>query len=63
MARRSSSRWPGQARHSLAAEDGRLPRLDPAALSTGFAAMLSRIAGIAGLLIAFFSLGGTHARS
>jgi predicted metal-dependent phosphoesterase TrpH len=44
----------------LAAEDGRLPRLDPAALSTGFPVMLSRIAGIAGLLLAFFSLGGAH---
>jgi hypothetical protein len=47
----------------LAAEDGRLPRIDPAALSTGFSVMLSRIAGIAGLLLPFFSIGGTHARS
>jgi predicted metal-dependent phosphoesterase TrpH len=44
----------------LAAGDGRLPRFDPAALSTGFSGMLSRIAGIAGLLMAFFSLGGGH---
>ena len=42
----------------LAAQDGRLPRFDPAALSTGFSVMLSRIAGIAGLLMAFFSMGG-----
>jgi hypothetical protein len=44
----------------LAAVDGRLPRLDPAALSTGLSVMLSRIAGIAGLLLAFFSMGGAH---
>jgi hypothetical protein len=44
----------------LAAQDGRLPRFDSAALSTGFSVMLSRIAGIAGLLIAFFSMGGVH---
>jgi hypothetical protein len=42
----------------LAAQDGRLPRFDPAALVTGFFVMLSRIAGIAGLLMAFFSMGG-----
>jgi hypothetical protein len=41
----------------LAARDGRLPGRDPAELSTGFSVMLSRIAGIAGLLIAFFSIG------
>jgi hypothetical protein len=39
----------------LAAGDGRLPRFDPAAPWTDFSVMLSRIAGIAGLLLAFFS--------
>jgi hypothetical protein len=47
----------------LAAQDGRLPRFDPAALSTGFSVMMSRITGIAGLLLAFFSVGGAHSRS
>ena len=45
----------------LASEDGRLPGPDPARLSTGFSVMLSRIAGIAGLLIAFFSFRGPAA--
>ena len=44
----------------LAAQDGRLPRLDPAALPKGGPVMVSRIAGIAGLLIAFFSLSGAR---
>jgi len=47
----------------LAARDGRLPKLDPTGQSTGLSVMLSRITGIAGLVIAFFSLGGAHARN
>jgi len=46
----------------LAARDGRLPGLDPAELSTGFYVMLSRMTGIAGLLMAFFSIGGATRR-
>jgi hypothetical protein len=47
----------------LAALNGRLPILDPAKLSTGFFVRLSRIAGIAGLLVAFFSVGGVYGKA
>jgi PHP-associated len=46
----------------LAARDGRLPKRDPAKPSTGFFVRLSQIAGIAGLLVSFFSVGGVYGK-